>query len=113
MTSVSATSSATGPQAAGASLQPGQTQDQEKLHKAAQAFEAIFVRQMLSTARSSNFGSDLFSSQAADTFKSMQDERFADIAAKSGALGFAKVIEAQLAKHVKIADGGTPTNGKP
>lgn len=88
-------------------LTPQVPSQKDKLHKAAQSFEAIFVRQILSTARSANFGDDLFSSQASDTFNSMQDERFAQITAEKGSLGFAKVIEAQLAKRV-----GPATNGK-
>jgi peptidoglycan hydrolase FlgJ len=104
MTGISATSGSALP------LQPEAPSDRETLHKTAQAFEAIFVRQMLSTARASNFGNDLFSSQAADTFKSMQDEQFADIASKNGALGFAKVIEAQLAKHLKLSEDSATTN---
>ncbi len=93
MTSIASTASAlaTTPQAAS---------DREKLHKAAQAFEAIFVRQMLSSARQTSFGDDIFGSEAADTFKAMRDERFAEIASQSGTLGFARLIEAQLAKQV-------------
>ena len=43
---------------------------------------------------------DLFGSQGTDTFHQMMDERFADIMADSGALGFGKSIEAQLAAHL-------------
>lgn len=85
------------------SLTPKASTDQEKLHRAAQAFEAIFVRQMLSSARAASFGEGLFSSQATQTFQQMQDERFAEIASQSGALGFAKVIEAQLAGRLAPA----------
>lgn len=67
-----------------------------KLHQAAQQFEAIFARQMLASARATDFGDDLFSSQASQTFRQMQDERFADIAAKTGALGLGAAIEQQL-----------------
>lgn len=106
MTSISATSGAVLP------LQAELPSDNEKLHKAAQAFEAIFVRQMLSTARATTFGNDLFSSQASNTFKAMQDEQFAEIAAKNGSLGFARVIEAQLAKHLKLSADSANPDGK-
>ena len=76
--------------------------DRAKLHEAAQKFEAIMVRQMLAAARAGGTGDKLFGSQAADTFTSMRDERFADIAAKSGGLGFGKMIEAQLAKQAGL-----------
>ncbi len=85
------------------SLTPKASTNQEELHQAAQAFEAIFVRQMLSSARAASFGEGLFSSQATQTFQQMQDERFAEIASQSGALGFAKVIEAQLADRLAPA----------
>ena len=72
----------------------------EQLAAAAKQFEAIFVRQMLAQARKADFGEPLFGGQALDTFRTMQDEHFADIAGKSGALGLASQIEAQLARFV-------------
>lgn len=94
--------------AAAPTLAPQAASDKEKLHKAAQAFEAIFVRQMLASAHSANFGNDLLSSQAGETFKSMQDENFARIASENGALGFAKVIEAQLARRINPPTASAP-----
>ncbi|MEP7222801.1 MAG: rod-binding protein [Novosphingobium sp.] len=76
--------------------------DRAKLHEAAQKFEAIMVRQMLAAARASGGGDKLLGSQATDTFTSMRDERFADIAAKSGGFGFGRMIEAQLAKQAGL-----------
>lgn len=86
--------------------------DREKLHKAAQGFEAIFVRQMLSSARAASFGESLFSSKGTETFQAMQDERFAEIASQNGALGFAKVIEAQLAKRIGTDAAQPQSEGK-
>ncbi|MCB2075572.1 MAG: rod-binding protein [Novosphingobium sp.] len=74
--------------------------DREKLAAAAKQFEAIFVRQMLSAARKADFGEDIFGGQAMDTFRQMQDERFADIASDTGAFGLAAMLEAQLARHL-------------
>ncbi len=75
--------------------------DRQKLAEAATRFEAIFARQMLASARKAGFDDGgLFSSQANDTFKQMMDERFADILAESGALGFGKTIEAQLSAQI-------------
>ena len=75
---------------------PQAADPREKLAAAAKHFEAIFVRQMLGEARKSQFGGDLLGGQGIDTFRQMQDERFADIAAERGAFGLAKMIEAQL-----------------
>lgn len=91
--------STTAPAAAGAS-------GREQLAGVAKQFEAIFLRQMLASARRTDFGDTLFSGQAMDTFQQMQDERVADIAANTGAFGIAKMIETQLARFVP-ADAGT------
>lgn len=91
--------------------------EREQLTAASQAFEAIFVRQMLSAARKADFGAPLLGGQAMDTFRQMQDDRFADIAAERGAFGLAKIIEAQLSIHLSPSqpipqarlDGSSPS----
>ncbi|HEY5677306.1 MAG TPA: rod-binding protein, partial [Myxococcales bacterium] len=82
------------------------------LKQAAKQFEAIFVRQMLGAARAAKLGgeNDLFGGQAMDTFNSMQDERFAQIAADSGAFGLAKSIETQLAAQLHLSREGASTS---
>ena len=76
-----------------------QSPQSASLRKAAEGFEAIFVRQILASARQSSLGGeDLFGSQANDTFTQMRDERFADIAASTGAFGLARQLEVQLAR---------------
>ena len=92
MTSIAAAMSALG-----SAPKPSQ---REQLGEAAKQFEAIFVRQMLAAARKTDFGSDMFGDQAMDTFRQMQDEHFADVAAQTGALGLATMIEAQLARFL-------------
>ena len=73
-----------------------------QLRDAARQFEAIFVRQLLSTARAADFGGDeLFGGAGEDTFRDMQDAHFADLAAKSDMVGLAASIEAQLARFVQ------------
>jgi flagellar protein FlgJ len=75
--------------------------ERERLHGAAKQFEAIFLRQMLSVARSTDFGgNDLFGGQGEETFQEMRDARFAEIAADSGAIGLAASIEQQLARYI-------------
>jgi peptidoglycan hydrolase FlgJ len=92
---VSPATSATGQQSA----------DRAQLRKAAQGFEAIFVRQMLTAARAATLGGSdaLFGSQAQETFAAMRDERFAEIAANTGAFGLAKQLEAQFARLLPSA----------
>ncbi len=72
-----------------------------KLAEAAKQFEAIFVRQMLAAARKSSFGGEnMLGGREMDTFRQMQDDRFADIAAQRGSFGLARMIEARLASQI-------------
>ena len=78
----------------------------EQLAGAARQFEAIFVRQMLAAARKSSFGEPLLGGQGLDTFRTMQDEHFADLAAQTGAFGIARQLEASL--QSQVANHATP-----
>ncbi len=60
------------------------------------------LRRMLATARASSFAEETpLTGGAMQQYLTMRDEHFADIAAKSGAFGFARSIEAQLAQHLR------------
>ena len=97
MTAISATAAA--PPASTPGL------DKTKLAAAAKQFEAIFVRQMLTEARKSSFGDSLLGSEAQNTFREMQDSKFADLAAERGVFGLARVIEQQIG-----ASGAAPAS---
>ncbi|WP_298284293.1 flagellar biosynthesis protein FlgJ [Novosphingobium sp.] len=101
MTAISSTSSTA------LSLTPATATDREKLAGAAKQFEAIFLRQMLSAARSVDFGGDDVFGKMDETFVQMRDERFAEIASQSGALGLAAQIERHLAALLP-AEPATP-----
>jgi flagellar protein FlgJ len=77
------------------------TPQQAELRKAAEGFEAIMVRKMLSAARAA-FAAEAtpLTGGGMQQFTAMRDERLADIAASTGAFGFARSIEAQLAQHL-------------
>jgi flagellar protein FlgJ len=97
----------TSPAAFDLGIQPS-ADERQKLADAAVRFEAIFARQMLSAARQARFDNGgLFESQGTETFRQMMDDRFADVLAESGALGFGKIIEAQLVAHVAPAAAAT------
>jgi flagellar protein FlgJ len=83
-------------------LASGGINSPEELKAAAQKFEAIFIRQFLAAARATNFGGEepLFGGPGLEQFNAMQDENLADIASQTGAFGFAKLIEAQLASRM-------------
>ena len=92
------------PMLASGSLTASHGTDREKLAAAARQFEAIFLRQMLAAARKADFGGEkLLGGQGLDTFRTMQDEHFADVAAGTGAFGLAAMIEKQLAAQLAPA----------
>lgn len=74
--------------------------DRAQLAEAGRQFEAIFVRQMLAAARKANLGEPLLGGPGLETFRTMQDEHFAEVAANSGAFGFGAMIERHLAAQV-------------
>lgn len=70
--------------------------DQAGLKKAAQQFEAVFLRQMISSMRSASLGDDILGSSASDQFRDMADARTADSMAQKGSLGIANTLMAQF-----------------
>lgn len=67
------------------------------LKKVAEQFEAIFVRQMISSMRQARLVDDPLDSSATDNFRELADARTADTMASGGHLGLAQMIERQLA----------------
>jgi flagellar protein FlgJ len=83
-------------QARGVSASPAAPPKSE-LRAAAEAFEAIFLRQLLASARASDFGGEeLFGGPGLEQFEAMRDEHFAEIASSQGVFGLADAIERQL-----------------
>lgn len=66
------------------------------LRKAAEAFEAVILRQMLASMRSAKLGDDIFGSSATDNFREMADARLADNMAGLRQFGIADLVERQL-----------------
>lgn len=80
-----------------ASVGPAAPPERSDLREAAQAFEAIFVRRLLASARAGSLAEQTpFSGHGLDQFTAMRDEHVADIAARSGGFGLAAQIEQQL-----------------
>ena len=81
---------------------PALSPERQELREAAQAFEAIFVRQMLASARAGSLAEQTpFSGPGLEQFTAMRDERLADIASSSGSFGLADQIERQLSAMVQ------------
>ncbi|WP_379922699.1 rod-binding protein [Erythrobacter sp. R86502] len=84
---------------------PALGSERAALREAAEGFEAIMVRKMLASARAASFAEETpLTGGGMQQFQTMRDEHFADIAAQSGAFGFARSIEAQLAQYLPATD---------
>lgn len=86
------------------SLTASHGSDRERLAVAAKQFEAIFIRQVLAAARQAGLGESLLGGKGIETFRQMQDENFADLAAERGAFGIAAAIERQLSAQLGPED---------
>ncbi|EQB02477.1 rod-binding protein [Sphingobium baderi] len=94
----------------GTSASNGGTADKTALQKAAQQFEAIFLRQMIGAMRSSSMGDGLLDTSASDQFRDMADARTADSMAQKGSLGIAELLLSQFGG--KAPPPATPTQDK-
>ena len=73
-----------------------------KLRETASEFEAIFIQQMLKTMRETSFESDLLpKSEGEKLFRSLLDEQYANLSAKSGSLGLGEMIFQQLKSNLE------------
>lgn len=70
--------------------------DRQKLKAVAQQFEAVFLRQMISSMRSASLGDGLFDTSSSDQFRDLSDARTADAMAEKGALGIADLLLKQF-----------------
>jgi flagellar protein FlgJ len=69
---------------------------QAKLKSAAQAFEAVFLRQMIGSMRQAGLSDGMLDSDAGDTFQNMADSKLADSMAQKGVLGIANLLVKQI-----------------
>ena len=75
-----------------------------ELEKAAKAFEAVFLRQMIGSMRQAKLGDDLFGSQATEQFREMGDARMADDMADKGAFGIADMLLKQFEQRAGASE---------
>jgi peptidoglycan hydrolase FlgJ len=83
--------------------------EQKKLKSAAQAFEAVFLRQVIGSMRSASLGDGMFDNEGTDTFQQMSDSKMADGMAQKGVLGIADMLIKQLGP--KTASGLAAASG--
>ena len=80
----------------------GNTQRRQELRQAAQAFEAVFIRQLIGSMRNARLAEDMFGSQATEQFRDMADSRLADSMAQQGTFGIAELLTAQFERHRSV-----------
>lgn len=64
----------------------------EQMQQAAQAFEAIFLRQMIGSMRQAKLAEDVFGSSATDQFRDMGDAQLAQNMSQQGSFGIAEML---------------------
>lgn len=74
------------------------------LRKAAEAFEAVILRQLMASMRQAKLGDDIFGSSATDNFREMADARTADSLAAMRQFGIADMVERQF--RGRLGGGG-------
>jgi flagellar protein FlgJ len=74
----------------------------QELRQAAQAFEAVFIRQLIGSMRSAKLADDMFGSQATEQFRDMADARLADSMSQQGTFGIADLLTAQFERHRSV-----------
>ena len=70
----------------------------DNLDKAAAQFEALFINQMLKSARAAKLGDGLFDSEALNQFRDMQDAKLSETMAVHTPMGIGKALTDFLAR---------------
>ncbi|SMF72463.1 rod-binding protein [Allosphingosinicella indica] len=96
--------------AAGPDIGAGDAARVASLKQAAQAFEAVFLRQMIGSMRQAKLTEDeLFGSSSTEQFQSMADAKLADNMAEKSNFGIADLLLRQFGAKLgtpQTADGG-------
>lgn len=82
--------------------------DKASLQKAAQQFEAIFLRQMIGAMRSASLAEGITDSSATEQFRDMADARTADSMATGNTLGIADMLLKQFEGRVSASPPSAP-----
>jgi peptidoglycan hydrolase FlgJ len=90
-----------------ASSTPAAKADAEKakLKSAAQAFEAVFLRQMIGSMRQASLGDGMFDNGGTEQFQDMADSKTADAMSTHGVLHIADLLVKQLGPIAAKASG--------
>ena len=78
----------------------------DNLAQAAQKFEALFIHQMLKSARAAKLDDGLFDSEALNQFQDMQDAKLSETMAVHTPMGIGAALADFLAKNRPDLKGG-------
>jgi peptidoglycan hydrolase FlgJ len=78
----------------------------DNLNKAAAKFEAMFINQMLKSARAAKLDDGLFDSEALNQFRDMQDAKLSETIAVQTPMGIGKALTEFLARNRPDLGGG-------
>jgi len=74
--------------------------DNQKLQQTAQAFEAIFLRDIIKSMRLSTGGEGLLENSGGNQFRDMMDDQLAsDMSSNKGGLGIAEMLVSEWSKR--------------
>jgi flagellar protein FlgJ len=90
-----------GPAASGPAATAPADAKQAELRKAAEAFEAVFLRQVIGSMRQAKLADDVFGSAATDQFRELADGKMADNMADQGSFGIADLLLQQFGGKAK------------
>ncbi len=86
----------TGPATGASPANPAAERQREQMQQAAQAFEAIFLRQMIGSMRQARLAEDAFGSSATDQFRDMSDAQLAENMSRQNSFGIAELLMTQF-----------------
>lgn len=75
------------------------------LRQAAEAFEAVFLRQLIGSMRQAKLAEDVFGSAATEQFRDIADSNLADSMAGQGSFGIADLLLQQMRAVIRRVDG--------
>lgn len=78
--------------ATGTAATPQADRQRDQMRQAAQAFEAVFIRQMIGSMRQARLAEDAFGSSATDQFREMGDAQLAENMSRQGSFGIAEML---------------------
>ena len=75
--------------------------DETSLNEAAERFEALFLAQMLKSARAAKLSEDILGNDASETYYTMMDNQLAEKLSQAGNFGIAEALIRQFGGNLE------------